>query len=160
MLPWPWDWVEAFSLEQKAGRTSTLMSMLSIICRNSKKKLSQLSWGKKNAQLRCWKCESVLDKTRNNRNSLCPTTFQQLECDRQGYETTNYIHNSHSWVNLKGICEIWNMTTKALIRTLHQMGACEENTMFSILMKIYILGQFYWYNLFLRIMKKISIIWI
>lgn len=45
------------------------------------------------------------------------------------------------------------MTPKALIRTLHQMGDCEENTMFSILMNIYIVGQFYWYNLFSRLKK-------
>lgn len=36
------------------------------------------------------------------------------------------------------------------------MGDCEENTMFSILMKIYTLGQFYWYNLLLSVKKDRS----
>ena len=34
------------------------------------------------------------------------------------------------------------------------MGDCAEHTVFSILMKMYILGQFYWYNPFLRIKRN------
>lgn len=34
------------------------------------------------------------------------------------------------------------------------MGDCAEKPMFSILMKIYALGLFYWYNLFLRIKEN------
>lgn len=72
--------------------------------------------------------------------------------DRQDDQTNVYIHKSQNLVNKpKGTYEIWNVTPKALVRILHQIGDCEENIMFSILMKIYILCQINWYNLFLRI---------
>lgn len=34
------------------------------------------------------------------------------------------------------------------------MGDCAEHTMFGTLMKMYILGQFYWYNLLVRIKRN------